>query len=223
LIAFAALGLFAMSAVGCNRRADSTHGTHADRAASPFEAPLRAYLDKRGDLCLNKTKWPIDVPLNAAPNDRDALQMPVFERLGLVRSSSATVDSKAGDKVVPVDVRRYELTDAGRARYIQRERGRGPTGEPIYESDLCVARLSLDRIVRADVIEHDAGARDATVAYTYHVEAPAWTHDAEVQRVLPMVAHVVNGEGTAQLTETFIWTRDGWVARELVGGEQAPK
>jgi hypothetical protein len=199
-------------------------GRGAAPAPDPFEAAVRTYLAKRGALCLGKSAWPIDVPVrHARTGDRDALQMPVLERLGLVRGTDMTVDMPDDHGVVPTDVRRYELTDAGRQYYLARERGRGASGEPLHEkSDFCVARLSLDKIVRTDVKGGDAGPREATVAYTYTVDAPPWARDPEFQTVLPAVARVLDGAGTAQLTESFTWTRDGWVAHELLGDGQAP-
>lgn len=199
-------------------------GRGAAPAPDPLEAAVRTYLAKRGALCLGKNAWPIDVPVHQAQRgERDAVQMPVFERLGLVRGTNMTVGLSDDHGGVPTDVRRYELTDAGRQYYLARERGRGASGETLYEkSDLCVARLSLDKIVRTDVKGGDAGPREATVAYTYTVDAPPWTRDPELQTVLPAVARVLGGAGTAELAESFTYTSDGWVAHELLGDGQAP-
>ena len=65
-------------------------------------AAMNAYLAKKGDLCLGKTRWPIDVPQReAGTRARNALQMPVLERLGLVSASKATIkddkEQEAGD------------------------------------------------------------------------------------------------------------------------------
>lgn len=202
---------------GCKRKAAPT-------PPDSLEAGMRAYLGKRGTICLGKNEWPIDVPLSkVSTKDRDAQQMPVFERLGLVRGTDTTVEAKSGDDATPTRVRRYELTEAGAQYYVDHEVGRTSTGEIRHQKDFCVAKLSLDKIVHADIKDVDAGQRVAAVEYTYAVDAPAWTRDPEIKRVLPFVAHLVNGAGTESMTQGFTWTRDGWVANELLTSAQATK
>jgi hypothetical protein len=206
----AAAGLLCLVATaGCHRKVDST--------VDPFVAAMHAYLERRGTLCLGKSAWPIDVSArDVSQGGRDALQMPVFERLGLVQGADVSIDVQTADGAMARDVRRYQLTDTGRRYYVTREAGRKPSGDAIYASDFCVLRLTLDRIVHTDVAQSDAGPRTAVVRYTYWVDAPAWARDPELQKVLPAVAGVVNGAGSAELVENFTWTPNGWVANELL-------
>ncbi|HSY40180.1 MAG TPA: hypothetical protein VLA79_11650 [Polyangia bacterium] len=183
--------------------------------AANFARGLTDYLRVRGDLCLGlgQDQWPVDVwPGSAAVHDRNALQMPVLEKLGLVASSDATVDKVTVAGVSRVGVRRYRLTDAGRAALVKRP---GLTGGPGVV-DLCAAKLTLDKVTSWEVTARGGGERGALVHYTYRVEAAPWTGDPDARRVFPMVDRVVRGAGSAQLEEGFTLTAGGWVANELV-------
>jgi hypothetical protein len=182
---------------------------NAEPDAKVFSAAMNSYLARRGDLCLAKPTWPIDLTQREIDSGaRNALQLPVLERLGLVASTVAEIDINDEGTLHHMSVRRYQLTGAGRKHYVMR----GATG------DFCAARLSLDRVVSWQL--NDGGAdkrRHAVVSYTYHADAAPWTSDAQIQKVFPMVASVVQGAGTAQLQEAFTLTSSGWVADDLLG------
>ncbi len=188
-----------------------------------FEEGLRAYLERRGDLCIGKATWPIDVwPRDVTAGTRDALQMPVFERLGLVRSSDVAIEVPTDDGTVPVEVKRYELTEAGLRDYRSHEIGVNAAGEKVASGDFCVAKLSLSKVVRWELVPSTApgdGRPRAVVAYTYEVAADPWTRNPEVARVLPAVARVVSGARSAELKEAFTLTADGWVADDFLPGD----
>jgi hypothetical protein len=197
-------------------------GKKADVTQANFEDGMRTYLERRGDLCLAKTTWPIDVtPHDVAMGTRDAIQMPVFERLGLVRSSDATGEVTTDDGSLPVEVKRYELTEAGLRSYRTREIGVNAAGEKVAAGDLCAAKLSLAKVVGWDLpaATTPGDRRRAVVSYTYEVAAEPWTREPEMERVLPLVAHVVAGAGSAQMKESFTLTADGWVADDLLPGD----
>jgi hypothetical protein len=202
------LTLVLAALAGCRDQRAST--------AANFARGLNDYLRVRGDLCLGLTKeqWPVDVWPAASPSahDRNALQMPVLEKLGLVSSSNAISETttEAGTRRTPV--RRYQLTDAGRAFYRQRP---GLAGAPGV-SDFCVARLTLDRVASWQLTDRGNGAQGALVHYSYRVDAAPWTADPDARRVFPMVDRVIRGAGSAELEEGFTLTADGWVANELV-------
>jgi hypothetical protein len=182
--------------------------------AANFARGVDDYLRVRGDLCLGlaRERWPIDVwPGSAAAHDRNAVQMPVLEKLGLVSSSNAVAQSTTEAGSTRVAVRRYQLTAAGRASYRERPALAGGPGV----SDLCVAKLTLDKVVSWEAVERGGGRRGAVVRYTYRVEAAPWTGEPDARRVFPMVDRVVRGAGRAQLAEGFTLTPDGWVANEL--------
>jgi hypothetical protein len=179
-----------------------------DVNADNFAAGLDAYLAKRGDLCIGRSAWPIDIDEHETPaQSRDALQLPVLEQLGLVESTKVTLDSMG-----MVDARRYRLTASGRQFYLDRQTRR-PVPAPNPNGDFCVAKLTLDRVVRWELAP---GERSAEVAYTYEIEAPAWARAPGFQRVFPAIARVVLGARTAELKETFTLTARGWIANELL-------
>jgi hypothetical protein len=202
------LGLLLSSALaGCADRRAPT--------AANFARGLRDYLRVRGDLCLglSEDQWPIDVwPGSAAAHDRNALQLPVLQKLGLVASSDAAVDKATIAGVSRVAVRRYRLTDAGHAALVRRPGLAG--GAAVV--DLCAAKLTLDEVASWELTERGNGQRGALVHYTYRVAAAPWTGDPDARRVFPMVDRVVRGAGSAQLEEGFTLTADGWVANELL-------
>ena len=179
---------------------------------------MNAYLAKRGDLCLAKNTWPIDVTqreIDAAA--RNAVQMPVLEKVGLVSSSVASVDVKNEDATTTIKVNRYELTDAGKKYYLAKPiRSQGSDGSvKIQQGDFCPVRLSLDKVVGWEASKAGNSPQEIVVNYTYKVDAAPWTQDAEVQKVFPVVAGIVRGAGSVQLKEAFNLTQDGWVAQDL--------
>jgi hypothetical protein len=181
----------------------------AEPDAKVFGAAMNTYLAQRGDLCVAKPSWPIDLTQHEIDTGaRNALQLPVLERLGLAASTVAEVDVSDEGTLHHMKVRRYQLTDAGRKHYVLR----GAKG------DFCAARLSLDRIVGWQLrTDADGKRQHALVTYTYRADAAPWTQDAQAQKVFPMVAHVVNGAGSAQLQQSFTLTGKGWVADDLLG------
>ncbi len=170
-------------------------------------AAMNDYLAKRGDLCLGKTQWPIDVPQReAGTRARNAVQMPVLERVGLVSASTAKVqDAKEGEQPAEITVTRYALTEEGKKYFHVRE----------PQSDFCAAHLTLDTIVGWEAPPNDKDASAVVVTYTYKIDAAPWTSDAEVQKAFPMVDRVVRGAGTMQLKQNFKRTESGWVPAEI--------
>jgi hypothetical protein len=168
---------------------------------------MAAYLEQRGDLCLGKNFWPVDVTQREARSGaRDAVQMPVLKRLGLVSSTETFAEVEEGEEKVPAKVQRYQLTDAGRRYFLPR----GRHGEAL--NDLCAAKLSLDQVVSWEA----ADPKHVVVTYTYKVKAAPWTRDPEARRVFPAVARVIQGEGAARMKEGFTLTSRGWIANDLL-------
>lgn len=177
-------------------------------------AAMNAYLAKKGDLCLGKTQWPIDVPQReVGTRARNAVQMPVLEHVGLVSASEAKVeDAKEGEQPTEITVTRYVLTEEGK-KYLHTR------GTPDTQADFCAAHLTLDKVVGWEARKKtgdadkakNAAAAAVSVTYTYKVEAAPWTGDADVQKAFPMVDRVVRGAGTMQLKQNFRHTDSGWV------------
>jgi hypothetical protein len=182
----------------------------SDANLDNFTAAMNGYLATRGDLCLAKTDWPIDVTQHEVDTGaRNAVQMPVLERIGLVSSVPATAQIHDEDRVGTVDVRRYTLTEAGKQFY----RERGPGGR----RDFCAAHLTLDKVIGWESPRSSTGAampQHAVVTYTYKVDPAPWARNPEVAKVFPMVDRVVRGAGSARLKEGFTLTNGRWVAQD---------
>lgn len=166
-------------------------------------AAMNAYLAKKGDLCLGKTRWPIDVPQReAGTRARNAVQMPVLEHVGLVSASTAKIqDTKEGEEPTEVTVTRYTLTEEGKKYFHTRE----------TQGDFCAAHLTLDKVVGWEARDKDGkNASAVVVTYTYKIDAAPWTGDTGVQKAFPMVDRVVRGAGTMQLKQNFKRTETGW-------------
>ncbi len=198
-----------LTLVACTRA-----GMNADVSTDAFTVAVNDYLAQRGNLCLGKAAWPIDVTQHEIESGaRNALQMPVLEKLGLVAASVAEIEVDDEGTKHRLKVRRYDLTEAGRKFYVPRP---GGTAAAPASGDFCAAKLSLERIVGWN-IEGGGAQRQAVVTYTYRIDAAPWTRDADVQRVFPVVASVVRGAGSAQLQQAFAPTASGWRAVGLQG------
>jgi hypothetical protein len=206
-IPFAALAVLA----GCTDHKRDLNQANMTRA-------MNDYLAKRGDLCLAKNSWPVVVTeQESKAGSRNALQMPVLERLGLVTGSDAEVeqDNKDGEKG-QVHARRYALSAEGQKYYLARAPHKRPTGNRFADADhdFCAARLSLDKVVGWEAPAQ--GVKDQTVvSYTYKIDPAPWTADQAARAVFPMVDMVIRGAGTMQLKETMVLGANGWEARDL--------
>jgi hypothetical protein len=186
-------------------------------AAQPTRQALRAalekYLQERGNLCLGKFDWPIEVSeRDSRLGTRDAVQMPVLEKVGIV--SSKVVEKREEGAGQAVTVTRYELTEAGRKFYLARDTANvsADGGQIVHHGDFCAGKLSLDKIVGWDTPQVAGDDQQTMVTYTYKIAAANWARKSEIQKVFPMVDRIIKGEGTMQLKQLFRLTKDGWVA-----------
>jgi hypothetical protein len=180
---------------------------------------MNDYLAKRGDLCLAMTNWPVFVSeAESHAGSRNALQMPVLQRLGLVSSRDALIEQVAEDGgKSQVHALRYDLTAEGRKYYLARAPHRNPTGNRYLDvdHDFCAARLSLDKVVGWEPSATPGAKNEAVVSFTYKVDPAPWTADSALRAVFPMVDAVIRGAGTMQLKEGVVLGANGWEARDL--------
>lgn len=180
---------------------------------------MNDYFAKRGDFCIGRTQWPIDVTQHEMDMRRDnAVQLPVMEKAGLVQSSIATVEVKDedGGEAKSMKVMRYDLTDAGKKYYLHPPARRDASGNmKEIPGDFCAGKLSLDKIVAWEPAKEIKGQKHTIVTYTYNVDAAEWAKKPELQKVFPMVAYVVNGGKKVQLKEGFVLTQEGWKSVDL--------
>jgi hypothetical protein len=179
---------------------------------------VKQYLNEHGDLCVGKSTWPRFVTEeDRRAGSNDAWQMPVLERLGVVESADASIpitqatgaEATAGS----APAKRYSLTAKGREFYLQKKLTvLGAHGRPVeHAADFCVARLSLDKVVKWSSPEEAHGHVETVVSYTYKVKSAAWMVDPEARQVFPVVDRIIHGEGNALMTATLQVQNGKWV------------
>jgi len=170
-----------------------------------FKSALQTYLSSHGDMCIGKFTWPIDVSYrDAQARSANSLQMPVMQKMGLV---SAQQIEGQGQPVM-----RYQLTDAGRKFYVHKPiQSLTPQGTMLtHEGDFCYGTMQLDQVIGWSPVREVAGQPQTVVTYTYRIDAASWTRNADMRRVFPMVAMIVDSGGTLQLKQTLRLGDKGW-------------
>jgi len=179
---------------------------------------LQAFLAQRGDICLAKYDWPIDVSArDIAAGTRDAVQLPVMASQGLVlaRPGYVIYKNEAGDEE-RVSTTRYELTELGR-RYFKagHETVLHPHGGPevVRRGDFCAGHLDLDSIVRiSEPVVAQGQPRTASVAYRYRFTPEAWVRNDAARAVFPMIDKIMKSQGEMLMTQNFHFDGQHWVA-----------
>jgi len=197
-------------------------GAAAPGVAAPDNAALasamRNYLAEHGDFCVGKYDWPIDVSEgDAKAHTNNAVQMPVLEKMGLVRAENGSARRLVGETEKEVAVKRYFLTAAGQKYYVKRSMASATSAGDKREhpGDFCAGKLSLDRVVEWEQPKLVAGHAETTVTYTYRIAPADWTRDPDARRVFPMVAQVVTGAGQLRLKQRVRQQDQNWVAVNL--------
>jgi hypothetical protein len=189
-------------------------GAHAGTANPKPKELTRAvqeFLSDHGDLCLALYAWPRDVtPEDRQAGSNEAVQMPVLERLGVVRSEEIGLPA-AGETSEPT--KRYSLTDEGRQYFLRKKRiTLDVHSQPEeHDADFCVAHLTLDKVIKWSPPEPVHDRVQTVVAYTYHIKAASFLDDPEARKVFPMVDRIVRGAGTLMMTATVQLQNGHWV------------
>ena len=176
---------------------------------------LNQYLDVRGDLCLGKFNWPIDVsPQDVLDHTRDAVQMPVLEKFNLVIPQAATVRRTIDDVEQQVNVNQYSLTAIGRLYYLNRSSQVTLANGDVEQQkhDLCGGRVQLDQLVRWDAPVKSGEVWETTLHYTYTFAPVWWAQAPEVQAVFPVFPILIQGQKKLQLEQRFKWNGKRWEA-----------
>ena len=180
-----------------------------------FGTAVSQYFDKKGDLCLDPIKWPVDVyeidfRQQKLYPDNAAGQMSALESVGLAKGEDVElpgtfVDGKSlGSKV---KVRRYTMTDAAKP-YLQAKPGKQPR--------ICWGRKSLSKVIRwadpAKVGDHE----ESSVIYTYKLSNVAdWARKPQVKEAFPELGRNIDGERSQKEKLYVKLTPNGWEALGL--------
>ena len=181
-----------------------SNSLHADMVPPDRHTLTRAvthYLSEHGDLCIGKFTWPrVVTPQDVQARTNDAVQLPVLERLGLVASAAPPDGSGT----------RYTLTDKGRQYYLRRRRiTLGAHDLPVeHDEDLCLAHLSLDKVIKWSPPEEAHGHLETVVRYTYHVKPVDWMSDPQARQAFPVVDRIIRNEGSL-LMSVNVQLQDG--------------
>ncbi len=176
---------------------------------------VQAHLSQHGDLCVGKPAWPrLVTEDDRRAGSSDAVQLPVLERLGLVKSTlAAALAGSAASSAEAGSARIYELTDQGRAFYLHKKMVTlGPHDQPeVRDGDFCVASLSLDKVVKWSPPQPIHEHLESVVSYTYRIKPAAWLVDPEARKVFPIVDRIIRGEGNALMAVTVQEQNGKWV------------
>ena len=177
-----------------------------------FGMTVTQYFDKKGDMCLDPMKWPVDVYETDMRQqklfpDGVAGQMAALEAVGLARGEDMElpgtfVDGKPNG--LKVKVRRYTMTDAAKPYLHVNAK---------QQQRVCWGRKSLDKVVRwadpSKVGDHEESA----VLYTYKLSNVAgWARKPQVKEAFPVLGRTVDGEHTQQEKLYVKLTPQGWEA-----------
>ena len=196
---------------------------HDPQAQAPtrdnFTAALNDYLAQRGHLCVAKYDWPIVVTdADRQARSLDAQQMPFLEKLGLASGRDTHVTHKAADGAITTSTaREYALTAEGRKFYLHVPVVVStPTQSITHPADLCVAKLTLDRLFGWEKPQTINGRSVTSVLFSYRIVDPApWMQTPDARRAFPMAMRAIDNAGTLQLRLGVHLAPQGWIADEL--------
>jgi hypothetical protein len=148
----------------------------------------------------------------------DAQQMPFLEKLGLATARDTQVTRQAADgTATTLAAREYALTAEGQKYYLHVPVVVStPTQRITHPADLCVAKLSLDRLFGWEKPQTIDGRSVTSVLFSYRIVDPApWMQTPDARRAFPMAMRAIDNAGTLQLRLGLHLTPEGWVADEL--------
>lgn len=179
-----------------------------------FGITVTQYFDKKGDMCLDPVKWPVDVyeadlRQQKMYPDGVAGQMAALEAAGLARGEDMALPGTFvdGKPTGGVKARRYTMTDAAKP-YLRSQAGQAPR--------LCWGRKSLDKVVRWAEPAKAGDHQESSVIYTYKLSNVAgWARKPQVKEAFTVLGRTVDGEHTQKEKLYVRLTPQGWEALGL--------
>jgi hypothetical protein len=200
-----------------------------DPSQQQLTEAVKAFLVDHGDLCMAKYNWPRDVtPGDENTDPNDAVQLPVLERLGVVKSveipapkeetsttaTGAQSSSPLAPRAAPAEpTKRYLLTEKGQQYYLKKKHTIiGPHDQVTeHNADFCVAHLTLDKVIKWSLPEPVHNQLETVVRYTYHVKAADWMSEPDAQKVFPIADRIIRGDGVMLMSATVALQDGKWV------------
>lgn len=201
-------------------------GSKTDANEKNFGAAVAQYLDKNGELCLNITKWPVDVEdmdlrLQKSMPTGMAGRMAALEMIGLAKSEDAEVPATGFDGKptgMKFKVKRYILTDAAKPFERTKEVEHiGLNGKIVEtQTDLCWGKMTLDKVVKWEGPMKFGDYQEANVKYQYKIDGLAdWAKRPEFLAAFPHVGQITEGAGKEEQQHGVKLTNVGWEAMGL--------
>lgn len=197
----------------------SACGSKTDANEKNFHAAMSQYLEKRGGLCLNGQKWPVEFPpMTLQMHERQALsqvtQMLALEAAGMAKSEDVQVDvvgflgAPSGRKT---QLRRYTMTEA--AQPFAREMAGGLTAG---WTQLYWGQLAMDKVVKWEGSMKLGDYQEVGITYTYKMADVAdWARSPEIQAAFADVKQVLEGASKTERKHVLKLTSVGWEAKGL--------
>lgn len=202
-------------------------GNKTDVNAKNFGAAISQYLDKKGELCLDLAKWPVDVPEWDWDEPKrlptfSAGKMAALEAVGLAKSEVAEVEGSGTNgkpRGVTFKVKRYTLTDAAKPFEKHKENkystiSQGEVKETL--TNLCWGKKALDKVVKWEGPIKLGDYQEVGVKYLYKIDGMAdWAKKPELNAAFPQVGRTIEGAGKEEQKHGLSLTSEGWEARGL--------
>lgn len=201
-------------------------GSKTDANEKNFGAAMTQYFDKKGDLCLNTKRWPVDLSeidlrLQKTLQTGSANQMAALEAAGLVKGEDSEVDIigiMGKPTGATAKVKRYTLTDAAKPFAKEKQVASiGLNGNTMdKQTDLCWGKKALAKIVKWEGPMKLGDYQEAGITYTYKVDNTAdWAKKPEVQYAFPAVKNILDAAGSKESRHAVKLTSQGWEAKGL--------
>jgi hypothetical protein len=198
-------------------------GAKTDANEKNFHAAMTQYFDKKGDLCLNSMRWPVDVTeMDRRLHTSNENQMIALESAGLATGLETEIDIQdfMGSKSSGAKTRviRYTLTDAAKPFAQEKEIDSvGLNGKlTIKQVNLCWGKKAIDKIVKWEGPMKFGDYQEAGITYLYKINNAAdWARKPEIQAAFPYVKSILEGAGTKESKHAIKLTSQGWEAKGL--------
>lgn len=201
-------------------------GSKKDPNKKNFGAAISQYLDKKGDLCLGLSKWPVDVT-DADVRQEKFLPGGTAAKMNAL-AAAALVSGAEGENVEKMPglggiepntykykVKRYVLTDAGKKYYREEEVEKfnviGGATTKVKQGDVCYGKMALDKVVKWEGPMKLGEYQEASVRYLYRIDGlPDWTKNPQVRAAFPIMAQMIDAAGKKEQTHGVKLTSEGW-------------
>lgn len=195
-------------------------GNKSDATAEGMAAAVNKSMQKDGNACLGARTWPYQIPVAVLQKDANKVgsvphQLAVLEAAGLLKSENAVVEVPGlYGKSTQAPVKRFLLTEAARPYLHEKEvtEVSPETGmRKVMGSEICVAKVGLDKVVRWDAPTELGEMKLSTVTFTYKVEQVSdLAKMPEFLAAFPPIKSLLDGAGTKELQLPVKLTSTGW-------------